>query len=256
MLTKVGRFEVYMIVAEEMEGSTSIIPDADVNILKRFIPETGFILFVNIFLIKTPNQIILIDTGFGGIIFDRMRELGVEPDQVDAVLLSHLARDHIGGLQSDGRALFPNAKVYLDALEYEHFIKIAVSDVAVAALEPYNPVTFNAASLGSPPNVILPGISAIANYGHTPGHTVFLVEDGGEKLIIAGDFLHIANVQFPYPDISATYDIDKMAAAASRRQIMDYAASNNIPIGGTHIEPPAIGRVERDGNGFRFVPIE
>ncbi|MCL1837641.1 MAG: MBL fold metallo-hydrolase, partial [Treponema sp.] len=89
----------------------------------------------------------------------------------------------------------------------------------------------------------------------TPGHTVFLVENGGEKLIIAGDFLHIALVQFPRPDISASYDVDKAEAAISRWQIIDYAARNNIPIGGMHIVYPGIGTAEASGNGFSFTPL-
>ena len=257
MKTKIGRFEVYTIVAGEREGTTSIIPDADQAIIKKFIPESGFVHSTNVYLVKTPDHNILIDTGFGGILFDKLREIGVEPDQINAVLLTHLHGDHFGGLQSDGKALFPNAKVYLDAREHWHFTKIAVNDAVVEAFAPYgaNLVTYNADPLGSTPNPILPEISAIANYGHTPGHTLFLVEDGGEKLIITGDFLHIAMVQFLYPEISATYDMDKSAAAASRRQILEYAASNNVLIGGMHVVPPAIGKVERDGNGFKFVPV-
>jgi len=108
--------------------------------------------------------------------------------------------------------------------------------------------------LGAAYRELLPGITAIANYGHTPGHTVFLVENSGAKLIIAGDFLHVALVQFPNPDISATFDMDQSAAAASRRQILDYAARNNIPVGGMHIVYPGIGNVQADGSGYRFIP--
>jgi len=117
-------------------------------------------------------------------------------------------------------------------------------------------VTFEPAALGSTLREILPGISPIANYGHTPGHTVFLVENGGSKLIIAGDFLHVALVQFPHPEISATYDMNQAEAAASRRQLLDYSARNRIPLGGMHIVYPAMGTVEADGSGFRFVPFD
>jgi len=100
----------------------------------------------------------------------------------------------------------------------------------------------------------LPGIKPIAAYGHTPGHTAFLIEEGKGRLLIAGDFLHVALVQFPAPDVSATYDVDPKAAAAARRQLLAFAANNKIPIGGMHIVYPAIGAVEAAGTGFKFVP--
>ena len=128
--------------------------------------------------------------------------------------------------------------------------------MAALALYGDRVLDFDACELGSAYKELLPGITAIANYGHTPGHTAFLVGDGSDKLIIAGDFLHIALVQFPVPDISASYDVDPKAAAVARRQIMDYVAKNKIPIGGVHIVYPGIGMVETDGTGFRFLPLQ
>jgi len=257
---KVGQFEVYMLVESVSEGSTRIIPTADAALIRRYIPETGFKSSTNAFLIKTPGHNILVDTAFGRTIFDKMKTVGVEPDQIDTVLITHMHGDHIGGLQKDGKPVFPNAKIYVSEKEHTYFTKTQVNQGAVAALSPYGSrvITFEPGALGEAlsgvAREILPGISAIANYGHTPGHTVYLVENGGAKLIIAGDFLHVALVQIPNPDISATYDIDQSAAAASRRQILDYAAKNKIPIGGMHMVYPAVGAVEADGSGFKFTP--
>jgi len=253
---KVGQFEIFMLVESERNGSTSIIPGADADTIKRYIPETGFKQSTNAFLIKAPGQNILVDTAFGGAIFDKIKILGLGLDQIDAVLLTHMHGDHIGGLQKDGKALLPNAKIYLSEKEHSFFTKTQVNQGAVAALAPYGSrvITFEPDTPGAVTREILPGISAIANYGHTPGHTAYLVENGGAKLIIAGDFLHVALVQIPNPDISATYDTDQQAAAASRRQILDYAARNKIPIGGMHMAYPAIGTVEADGTGFAFTP--
>jgi len=253
---KVGQFEVYMLVESEGEGSTRIIPSADAALIRRYIPETGFKSSTNVFLIKASGHNILVDTGFGRTIFDKMKTLGIGPDQIDTVLITHLHGDHIGGLQRDGKPLFPNAKIYLSEKEHTYFTKTQVNQGAVAALAPYGSrvLTFDPGVLGAAAREILPGISAIANYGHTPGHTVYLVENSGAKLIIAGDFLHVALVQIPNPDISATYDIDQNAAAASRRQILDYAARNKITIGGMHMVYPAAGTVEADGSGFKFTP--
>ena len=255
---RVGQFEVYMLVGAEREGNTGIIPGAGEDVIRRYIPDAGFKHSTNAFLIKTPGRNILVDTAFGGPIFEKMEKLGVKPDQVDAVLLTHLHGDHIGGLAANGKPLLPNAKIYLENKERDYFTKIAVNQGAVAALNAYgsNVITFDALPLGPVFKEIVPGISAIAAYGHTPGHTAFLLESNREKLIIAGDFLHIALVQFPRPDISATYDVDQKAAASSRAQIMAYASKFGIPVGGMHIVYPAVGNAMSDGNGYRFIPIQ
>jgi len=256
---KVGHFEVYMLVEGERDGNAGIIPGADEAMLSRYIPAAGFKHSTNAFLIKTPDRNILVDTGTGanGVIIDKIKKLGVDPEQVDAILITHLHGDHIGSLQRDGKAIFAKAKIYLDTKERDYFIKTTVNQGAVAALNAYgqNVITFDALPFGPVSKEVLPGIRAIAAYGHTPGHVVFLVQSGRERIIIAGDFLHVALVQFPMPDISATYDIDQAAAASSRRQIMEYAAERKIPVGGMHIVYPGIGTVEADGNGYRFVAL-
>ena len=255
---KLGQFMVYTLVDAQRQGNTGILIGADAAILERLIPENGFSHSTNAFLIRTPQQNILVDAGFGNTIFEKMQTLGVTPEQIDAVLITHLHGDHIGGLQRDGAARFPNAKIYLSAKELEYFTQTQVNQGAVAALAPYisagNVSAFDPAGFGSTLSEILPGIKPIANYGHTPGHTAFLVESGRDKLLLAGDFLHVALVQFPFPEISATFDINPNTAAASRKQILEYAAVNRIPVGGMHIVYPAIGNVEADGNGFKFIP--
>ena len=256
---KVGQFEIFTLVEVEREGNTSILLDADADLLSRYIPETGFLLPINAFLIKAQGRNILVDAGTGadGGIMEKINMLGVDPANIDTLLITHLHFDHFGGIQTNGTANFPNAKVYVSEKDIEYFTVTNVNKGAVDALATYGDqvVTFDPGELGSSLTELLPGITPIANYGHTPGHTVFLVESGNDKFIIAGDFLHVGLVQFPNPDISATFDVDPKAAAVSRRQIIGYAASNNIPIGGMHIAYPGIGTVEADGTGYGFTPV-
>ena len=254
---KVGQFEVFVLVEDEGDGDTAIIPGAGEAVIKRYIPATGFKQSTNVILIKAPGRIILVDTGTGagGVVLEKMKKLGVEPDQVDAVLITHLHMDHFGSLQKDGKAVFSKAKIYLSARERDCFTKTQVDQEAVAALAPYGTrvETFDPPQLNGTFRELLPGISPIAIYGHTPGHTAFLIENSGAKLLIIGDLLHVELVQFPVPDISATYDMDQGAAAAIRRQVLDYAARNKIPVAGIHIVYPGIGTVETEGNGFKFI---
>ncbi|MDR3019904.1 MAG: MBL fold metallo-hydrolase [Treponema sp.] len=256
---KVGQFMVYTLIDAQREGNAGILVDADAAVLERFIPEAGFSHSTNAFLIKTPQGNILVDNGFGATIIDKMQKLDITPEQISAVLITHLHGDHIGGLQKDGAAIFPNAKIYVSKNEHEHFTQTQPNQGAVAALAPYEVITFEPAQLQAKHTEILPGIFPIANYGHTPGHTVFMVESGKEKLIIAGDFLHVALVQFAVPDISASFDMDKEAAAVSRKQILDYAAQNKIPIGAMHIVYPGIGAIgvsSDEGVQFTFTPVK
>jgi len=257
---KVGKFEISMLVESQRDGNAGILVGADDELLSRYIPATGFKHTANAFLIKASGKNILVDTGTGAgdIIIEKIKKLGVQPENVDAVLITHLHGDHFGSLQKDGKAVFTKAKVYLSAKERDYFTKTKVNEAAAAALAPYKSrvVTFAPGVLGTKTKELLPGITAFASYGHTPGHTIFLVENGADKLLIAGDFLHVGLVQFAEPDISATYDMDKEAAAASRRQVLDYAAKNKIPVGGMHVVYPGVGTVEAAGNGYTFTPLK
>ncbi|MCL1991913.1 MAG: MBL fold metallo-hydrolase [Spirochaetes bacterium] len=261
---QVGNVEVFMLVENEFEGNPGILLEADEELLANYIPE-GFTMTVNAFLVRTPEFNIMIDAGTGnnGNILERLQTLGLGPDMIDFVLITHLHGDHfgglrIGGLQDAGGAAFPNASVLVAARDLEYFTQTNPNQMAVDILELYMSRldTFEPAALGAEPYLVVPNVAAVANFGHTPGHTVFIVEDAGARLIIGGDFLHVGDVQFANPDISATFDVDPIEAAASRRQILEYAAANNIPLGGMHILHPGIGMVETDGTGFRFVPVQ
>ncbi|MDR1950248.1 MAG: MBL fold metallo-hydrolase [Spirochaetaceae bacterium] len=245
---KIGGFEVYMLVENRGQGRPSILIGVDEVLQRRYIPRGSYESETNTFLIRGPDKTIVVDTGFGGAIFDSMKTLGVNPVDVDAVLITHMHGDHIGGLQRDGKALFPKATVYLARQEKEFWVDGNAGGPAAAALAPYGSrvETFLPGELGAALRELLPGISPIAAFGHTPGHTVFLVESGGQKLLIWGDLMHVQAIQFPRPDISVTYDTDPAAAAVIRRRILEYAAANSIPVAGMHLVYPAIGAVRAD----------
>jgi glyoxylase-like metal-dependent hydrolase (beta-lactamase superfamily II) len=252
---RLGRFDVYTLVENRGPGRDSILIGVNADAVKRYLG-ASFRSETNTFLIRTPDRNILVDTGFGTTLFESMKTLGVNPGEIDTVLLTHLHGDHIGGLQRDGKPLFPNAKVYLARQEREFWTRTSVNRNAVNALAAYGDKveTFLPGELGSGTQELLPGITAIAAFGHTPGHTVFQLESEGKRLLIWGDLMHVEGIQFPLPDVSVTYDTDPAAAAAIRKKILAYAVSNNIPIAGMHLLYPAIGSVRAQDGAYRLIP--
>ncbi|MDR2618593.1 MAG: MBL fold metallo-hydrolase [Treponema sp.] len=255
-LYELGRLSVYMLVENQGQGRPGILIGASQAVLDRYMPGGAYTSETNTFLIKGNGKTVVIDTGFGGALFDSMKKLGVDPAQVDAVLLTHMHGDHIGGMQRDGKPLFPNARVYLAQEERDYWTRTAINQGAVAALAAYGSQveTFRSGKLGAKLQELLPGISPVAAFGHTPGHTAFLLESAGKRLLIWGDLMHAQAVQFPAPDISVTYDTDPKAAAEVRKRILAWAAENKVPIGGMHLVFPAVGTVRAEGSGYRFVP--
>jgi len=256
---KVGQFEVFTLVEGRREGNAGILLGIDEGIINNYIPESGFLHSTNAFLIKADGKYILVDAGTGRQyepVYEKIKRIGVEPGQVDTILLTHLHGDHFGGLVSDELAAFPGATVYLSAKEHDFFFTENPNENAVNSLGFYKTVTFEPGELGSELQAVVPGVFPVAAYGHTPGHTMFLVENDGSKLLIWGDLMHVGLIQFPMPEISAVYDTDPEVSSVIRKKVMDYAAENKIPVAGMHIMEPGIGTLEPENDGFIFNPIE
>jgi glyoxylase-like metal-dependent hydrolase (beta-lactamase superfamily II) len=250
-LYKVGSIEVYTMVETSGAGRPSVLI-GDKALVDRYLPSGGYKSATNTFLVRSSSGVTIIDTGFGGAIFDRMKDLGVKPEDVTSVLLTHTHGDHTGGLVKNGKASFPLAKLYISRQEYDW--ANATTKALFAAydgrLEYFLPGTLDV------PRAIVPGIGAAAAFGHTPGHTVYLIQSGGSRLLVWGDLIHVQDVQFPAPQVAVTYDSDAKAAVEARQTVMAWAAANKTPIAGHHLVYPAMGYVESDGQGYRFVPLK
>lgn len=249
---RVGDIEVSMLSERQRDSDTSILFGASAADIKKFIPTGKYLSAVNVFLIRSLEAVYLVDTGFGEKLFENMAGLGINAEDVDYLLITHSHGDHIGGMVKDGKPTLPRAKVYVSEKEADW------SEALREKLKLYENrvVRFTPAQLEDSGTELFRGISAIAAYGHTPGHTVFQVESGGEKLLIWGDLTHAMAIQMPRPEVSVSYDDDPGAAADIRKAILKYVSANKIRVAGMHIAYPGIGMAGRDESGageYKFV---
>lgn len=224
---------------------------------------------INGYLINTGTKLVLIDTGangaFGpttGKLLANLKAAGYQPEQVDEVYITHLHPDHAMGLVQDGKAVFPNAVVRLDQHDADFWLNAdnAAKDpahrdffgAAATALKPYQ----DAGKLKpfSGETELIPGIRTHAAYGHTPGHTVYMVESQGQKLAVWGDLMHVASVQFPDPSVTISFDTDSKQATPQRQKAYADAAKNGYWVAIAHVTFPGLGHVAADGKGYRWVP--
>jgi len=243
------------------------IPQAEAAALlaARFLPPAPRIT-VNAFLLQGHGRTILVDTGGGGMapttgrMLSNLRAAGVQPDEVDLVLLTHLHSDHSGMLAQAGAAVFPRAELALSAIDAAFWLdeasvaaapeaRRASHAAARAAVAPYRDRT----RLLSP-GAAAPGITMVPLPGHTPGHSGYRVEGGAESLLIWGDIMHVPAVQAARPEATVIYDLDPAEAAATRRRVLDMAAAERMLVAGMHLDFPALAHVTRAGDAYALVP--
>lgn len=266
---RIGDFEVTVLPESQGEGDLSILLNATPEMIAYAIPGEKYPNAVNAFLVTSADQMIVFDTGFGNELFTNIEKKGVKVEDVDAVVITHMHGDHVSGLVKDSLATFPNSKIYIARPEFEYWTSEEKMNAMpeekrgtfmlaqqIGALYGDQIVLFEPGDFRKEKVEILPGVSALAAYGHTPGHTVYLLESGNDKMLIWGDLTHAMAIQMPYPEVSVTYDVDPVAAAASRQAVLKYVSVNNIHVAGMHVAFPGMGKVTKaTGNhAYNFTP--
>lgn len=253
---KIGKFEISTLPESQGNGSTQILIGATQEMINEYLPDGTFPNAVNAFLVKTPEHTILVDAGFGRQLFDHLKVLDVTPEQVDIILLTHMHGDHIGGLLKDDKVIFPNATMYIAQIEHDYWANgDHASQQKIFNAYKGKIKLFTPNELTEETELLLPGIHGITAYGHTPGHTAFMLESENQQFLIWGDLTHAMKIQMPCPQVAVTYDVDPNLAIESRKKILEYVSKNNIPIAGMHIAFPAMGTIKSNhNNGYEFIP--
>lgn len=201
-------------------------------------------------LVNTGSELILFDTGLSadGTV-GALEAAGYSADQVDKVVITHMHGDHIGGLSGDAGVTFANAAYMTGSAEFDAWAK-ADNENFEAKMRPLAEKTTFLDDGGSPAS----GITAVGAFGHTPGHMNYMLESDGKQLLLTADLANHYVWSLGFPDWEVRFDMDKAAAAASRRKILGMLAADQVPFIGYHMPWPSVGYVETRGEGFHYVP--
>jgi len=223
---------------------------------------------INVALVKTGNDYVLIDAGAGGTweqtagdLADSLEAAGIKPEQIGKVVLTHAHPDHLWGLidDLDNSLRYPRAQYVVAAREFDFWTSGEAARLAgpVAAIAAGARRVFKAIEARTtrikPGEEVAAGIVAIDTAGHTPGHISLMLTSGSDNLLITADALQNAHVAFAHPDWQSRVDMDGAKAAKNRRQVLDMAATDELQILCYHIPFPGFGRVERKGSAFAWV---
>lgn len=273
-----GDFEVTAVYDGYINLGTNLLKDIsekDIQTLlsSMFIDSTnGVQTAVNAFVINTGTHLVLVDAGaaqcFGptlGVVVDNIRAAGYQPEQIDTVLLTHLHPDHACGINNQGKAVFPNATVYVSKEDADFWLN---KDIASKAPPEHRPMFEKSMESVAPyqandklkiytaGETLLPGVKVVPTPGHTPGHTSYLFSSKGDNLLVWGDIVHSHSIQFAHPNVSLEFDSDSKQAIATRKAIFAEAAKDKLWVAGAHLPFPGLGHVRANKVGYTWVPVE
>lgn len=274
--TTVGSLEVTALLDGHIDLGRQLFAEgqgaaADALLEAAFLPVQSTIRSpVNAYAVNSGERLVLIDTGAAtamgpgfGLLPNSLQAAGIDPAAVDAVLLTHLHPDHVNGLLTpQGVAAFPNAEVLLADAEAAFWLDDSALGRAPAEARPFFEMAQRAMKpyadrtrTFTPGDEAMPDITSMAAPGHTPGHTAYRLESDGEALLVWGDIVHAAALQFAHPEWAIAFDVDQEQAIATRQRMLDMVAAERLTVAGMHLPFPGLGHVARDGQGYAYVPL-
>lgn len=260
---QIGDLSVTAISDGYLTASLEFLSNIEVDEAERIQAGAGVkeaaAIHINCYLVRGRGRTVLIDSGaggfkqWGGLLKGNLVRAGVDPSEIDAVLLTHAHPDHIGGLiDASGKAVFTNAEVVVnhhEVLFWQDDENLARASerargnflIARNVFQEYRDHirTFESGD-------VLPGVGTMSIPGHTSGHTGFRIDDGRESLLIWGDVVHFPHIQVANPNVSIAFDLDQSVAAETRARILDVASSEKFLVAGMHLGEHGFARIGRD----------
>lgn len=243
--------------------------DVQQAITDAFLPASTVPTSFTALLVNTGSKLVLIDTGTAGqmvptagTMLANLAAAGVAPKAIDAILISHFHPDHINGIKTkDGEKVFPNAEILVSEPEWAYWMDDGNMAQAPDGLK----VQFrNARRIFSdiakevtrfaPGKEVAPGITSIAAYGHTPGHTAFAVASGSESMLVLSDTTNHPWLFARHPEWQASFDVDGPLAVETRKRLLDRASADKMLVQGYHFPFPATGHIIKTAGGYDLVP--
>lgn len=263
-----GNYDVFLLRDGSLQASVQQIIHLDgeeaQTAARRSMGAQNFEMVINCFALRGPDGVTLVDAGCGtawGENFGKARaaliDLGVAREDVRRVLVTHCHGDHVPGLLDGEAAYFPNADIMVPEAEFAFFTdESARTHVPEARRSGFGLTAALIAAYGArlkiiPEGEVMQGVCSMLLPGHTPGHTGYLIGEGGNALLLFADALHLANLQPADPRIGMVFDLDAELASASRRSMLTQTSDQGWTVLGCHT--PDFQRVERMGEGFRMV---
>jgi glyoxylase-like metal-dependent hydrolase (beta-lactamase superfamily II) len=251
------------------KGTFTGVPEDEMRkmLSDNFLSPTSIVLEQNSPIVNTGDKLVLFDTGLGstkgfgpttGRQQRSMKEAGIKPEDIDAVVFSHAHPDHVGGVVDDnGKPLFPNAQYYIAQSDLEFWTDEGknngpLKDFIAIARKNLLPVR-DRIVFYKDGQEFLPGIQAMSTPGHTVGHTMFMITSDGKSLAYLADLTHHPILLLEKPRMEFTYDTDPKQAVASRVKMLDMLAATKTAVLPYHYPWPGVGHVVKTGEGFHYV---
>lgn len=266
---QIGEFSVTAISDGYLSANLDLLSNIDPMEASRLQQDAGVsdpsAIHINCYLVRGRGRTILIDAGAGGFkqwggkLQENLALAGVQPADIDTILLTHAHPDHVGGLlDSSGAAAFPDAELVIHQREVcfwkddgnlSRASERARGNFLLArkVFDQYREKmrTFTDSE-------VLPGISAMSLLGHTAGHSGYRIESDDRSLLVWGDVVHFPQIQIARPDVSIAFDQDPILSAETRSKLLDAVSSDKLLIAGMHLGELGFAQVERTGHTYRI----